>query len=98
MDNDGPRRFSSRLSQKAGDYGQAFRQLGVALSIPGLLLAGPLVGYGLGWCAKTYLGCPEWSVLVGLLLGLASGIRETVKVLKQLSAEMDTTNKKKKDE
>lgn len=89
MENDGPRRFSSRLSRKAGDYGQAFRQLGVALSIPGLLLAGPLVGYGVGWCAKTYLDFPEWSVFAALILGLASGIRETVKVLKQLQAEMN---------
>jgi F0F1-type ATP synthase assembly protein I len=62
------------------------RQVGVALSIPGLLLAGPLVGYGLGWAAKTYLGTPKWVTMVCLLLGLISGIRESIIVIKKISA------------
>jgi F0F1-type ATP synthase assembly protein I len=74
---------------KATLYGQAVRQAGAALAIPGLLLAGPLVGYALGWAAQTYLGAPPWSRLAGLILGLVSGIRESILVIKTLMKESD---------
>lgn len=70
------------------------RQMGLALSIPGLLLSGPLVGYGLGWLAMRYLGWPAWVAGVGLILGLVSGIRESILVIKKLSRETE----QKKDE
>lgn len=79
-------REPSRRLFKNSEYGSALRQVGAALSIPGLLLAGPLVGYGLGWAAKTYLGAPRWVTMVCLVLGLISGIRESIIVIKRISA------------
>lgn len=88
--DDKPRyREPTRRLFREGEYGSAMRQVGAALSIPGLLLAGPLVGYGLGWTAKTYLGAPAWITLVMLLLGLISGIRESILVIRKLSAEAE---------
>jgi F0F1-type ATP synthase assembly protein I len=75
--------------KKVEEYGSLLRQTGTALAIPGLLLAGPLVGFGLGWCIKTYLGGPGWSPGVGLIVGLISGIRESIIVIKKLSREAD---------
>lgn len=82
-------REPTRRLFKESEYGAAMRQVGTALSIPGLLLAGPLVGYGLGWAAKTYLGAPVWTTLLLLVLGLISGIRESILVIKKLSAEAE---------
>jgi F0F1-type ATP synthase assembly protein I len=65
------------------------RQTGAALSIPGLLLAGPLVGYGLGWVAAHYLGCPKWSPVAGLVFGLVSGIRESVIIIQKMAQESE---------
>jgi F0F1-type ATP synthase assembly protein I len=78
-------REPTRRLFKESEYGSAMRQVGTALSIPGLLLAGPLVGYGLGWAAKTYLGMPKWVTMVCLVLGLISGIRESIIVIKKIS-------------
>ncbi len=89
MDENPRYREPSRRFFRDSEYGSAMRQVGTALSIPGLLLAGPLVGYGLGWAAKTYLGAPIWITIVGLVFGLASGIRESILVIKKLSAEAE---------
>jgi len=80
-----PLPFRSKRRYDASEY----RQVGLAFAIPGLLLAGPLVGYGLGWAAEIYLGFPEWVRLVGLGLGFASGVRESVVALKRLTKEQE---------
>lgn len=65
------------------------RQVGLAFAIPGLLLAGPLVGYGFGWLAVTYLGAPEWAKPIGLALGFISGVRESVLALRKMIKEQE---------
>lgn len=59
-------------------------QLGLALSIPTLLAAGPLVGYGLAWLIRRWTGWGPWVTMVMVLLGIAAGIREVVQVIKRL--------------
>ena len=61
----------------------------LALSIPGLFIAGPLVGYALGWAAKTYWDGPDWYLGVGVLIGFVSGSYETYLILKRLSKIQD---------
>jgi len=63
--------------------------MGLGLAIPGMLLAGPLVGYAFGWVADIYLGCPSWTRLVGLGLGFVSGVRESIIALKRLTKEQE---------
>lgn len=58
--------------------------MGVGLSIPAVMLAGPLVGGGLAWAAQRYLGAPGWAFPAGLLIGFAAGIRQTFHLIRQL--------------
>jgi len=60
------------------------RQASIALSIPTMMAAGPLVGCGLGWAAQRYLNAPEWAMPVCIALGLAAGIRQTIKLIRRL--------------
>lgn len=92
VDHNGPQRTSRR--SQVGEIGILMRQMGLALSIPGLLLSGPLVGYGLGWLAATYLKWPAWVAGVGLVLGLVSGIRESILVIRKLSRDAEQKNDK----
>jgi F0F1-type ATP synthase assembly protein I len=61
-------------------------QASLALTIPTLLLSGPIVGYLLGLGLQKWLGWHEWIVFVMVLMGLAAGIRETIIVIRKLSA------------
>lgn len=60
-------------------------QLSLALSIPTLLVSGPLVGFGLGWLMRRWFGWPEWVSYLMVLVGLVAGIRETIKVIRRLT-------------
>jgi F0F1-type ATP synthase assembly protein I len=60
-------------------------QAGVALTIPALLVSGPLVGYGLGWLIRRWTGWGPWVDVLMLLLGLIAGARETIKVIRKIS-------------
>lgn len=60
-------------------------QVGLALSIPTLLAAGPLVGLALGWLICRATGWGLWVQWVLMILGMVAGIRETIKVIQKLS-------------
>ncbi|MFH1687110.1 MAG: AtpZ/AtpI family protein [bacterium] len=62
------------------------KKFGLLTAVPGLLLAGPLVGFGIGWYADSKLGTDPYLVMVGTLVGLASAGIEIAKVLKRASA------------
>jgi ATP synthase protein I len=61
------------------------QQLGLALSIPTLLAAGPLVGFGLAWLIRRWTGWGEWVTWLMVILGIIAGIREVVSVIRRLS-------------
>ena len=55
--------------------------LGQAVRIGTELLAALIVGGGLGWAADTYLlGTGPWSMVVGLVLGAAAGVRNAYRM------------------
>lgn len=61
-------------------------QVGLAMSIPTLLLAGPLVGLGLAWAVRRLTGWDYWWLNALLIaVGFAAGVRETIKVIRKLS-------------
>jgi ATP synthase protein I len=62
-------------------------QASLALAIPGLLVAGPFAGYFLGWLIQKWTGWGDWILWVFLALGMAAGIRETIKVIKRLGQD-----------
>ena len=70
--------------QDPSERGRQVRQASIAMTIPMVMAAGPLVGWGLGWAARRYLGAPNWVMLVGVVVGLAAGIRQTILLIRQL--------------
>lgn len=86
----------NRSKKGSGGVRSDWQAASLALSIPGLFLAGPLVGYALGWAAHTRLGWPNWWLGVGALIGLASGAYESYVILQRLSRLQD--KKKKNDD
>lgn len=61
------------------------RQVSLAMGIPALLAAGPLVGWALAWVAQRHLGAPEWTTPVGIALGLAAAVRQIIVIIRDLN-------------
>ncbi len=58
--------------------------LGQAVRIGTELLASLIVGGGLGWLIDTYLlGSSPWGIVIGLVLGVAAGIRNAYRRAQQ---------------
>ena len=45
------------------------------------LVAGVLVGAGVGWALDRWLGISPWGLIVFLLLGFAAGVRNVVRAV-----------------
>ena len=71
-----------------------WRQAGLALTIPTMMAAGPFVGYFLGYLLDRWLGFPvpwdRWVKIIGALVGLIAGMRETIKLIKKIAAETES--------
>ena len=74
--NKGPRR-----EKKPDD---SWAQASLAITIPGLLFAGPVVGFLLADLLQRKTGCGDWVIFVGILLGIVSGSYETYKIIRRL--------------
>ena len=80
LDRDIARRRAER-TQEARRFGGPVRlgqakDIGIYTMIPALLLAGPAVGYGLGWLIERWWGGTPWPVVGGTLFGLAAAFRQ----------------------
>lgn len=65
-----------------------FSGMGQAVRIATDLLASLIVGGGLGWLVDTYLlSSAPWGVVVGLMLGLAAGIRNAYRAAQRWGAD-----------
>ena len=67
------------------DEEERLRSAGLALMIPSLMVAGPLLGFLLGRWFGGMAGPADGGSLIGLALGLAAGIREVIKILRRMS-------------
>ena len=70
------------------DYGRYLRLTGVALAIPAILAASPLVGYFLGHWVGGMFGGPTVGGLIGLVVGFIAGIRETIRLVRRLQSSL----------
>ena len=64
-----------------------WRSAGVAISIPTILAACILVGVVLGRVVDRWLGTFPLLTLVGLVLGMAAGIREMLRLLRKIKTD-----------
>lgn len=80
-----------RSAQRSGppegkrDEDERLRSAGLALTIPSLLVAGPIVGLLLGRWIGGMVGYPNGGLLIGLGLGFVAGVREIIKILRRMS-------------
>jgi len=68
------------------------RKFGLLTAIPGLLLAAPLIGFGIGWWLDGKFDTSPWLSVVGALMGVASAGLETYNIIKKASADEDQSN------
>jgi len=57
-----------------------------------MMLAGPIVGYGLGWILEKQWGGAPWTGVIGLLLGVLAAFRQIFIILAR-KAKADKSKK-----
>jgi len=62
------------------------RQIGLYAAVPGLLLAGPLIGYGVGWWLDGKFETSPYLAALGVLLGIAAAGMEIFELIKKASS------------
>jgi len=67
---------------------QDYRQISLVAAVPGLLLAGPLVGYFAGRWLDNWLGTDPWLMTLGIFFGLGAAGVEIFHLVKK-SASME---------
>jgi F0F1-type ATP synthase assembly protein I len=77
-------KLARKLDEKVGK--QAL-DLGTYTLIPTMMLAGPAVGYGLGWLLEKQFGGAPWVSVGGILFGLAAAFHQIVLILKKNTAK-----------
>jgi ATP synthase protein I len=71
-------------------------QIGTTYRVFVELLAGVLVGGGLGWLLDQQLGTRPWFLLGFLLLGIAAGFWNVIRTARRMAAQMDTPDTRPK--
>jgi ATP synthase protein I len=71
------------------DLRRQLRQVGIAVTIPFLLLAAACVGLFLGLWLDNLLGTTPWLKIIGTILGFMAGARETYLLIRKLSRELE---------
>jgi F0F1-type ATP synthase assembly protein I len=66
---------------------RGMRTAGLAMTIPFLLVAGPLVGLWLGTWLDGRFGTVPWGQLGLVVLGFVAGVRETIRIIRLLKNE-----------
>lgn len=80
----------SRLTAKFNARtGRQARELGSYTLIPTMMLAGPAVGYGLGWLLEKKFGGHPWVSVFGILFGLAAAFQQIILLLKKNAERKD---------
>ncbi len=59
-------------------------RLGLAMTLPMMMVAGPLVGYALGLLARRAFGLGSWIEIAMTLAGLVAGFREAFLLMRRL--------------
>jgi F0F1-type ATP synthase assembly protein I len=81
------------LAKYATKAGKRAKDIGTYTLIPMMMLAGPIVGYGLGWVLEKQWGGAPWTGVIGLLLGVAASFRQVYLILAK-KAEADKRARK----
>jgi len=64
------------------------RIVGLALVLPFIMAAGPVVGYFIGAWIGRLVGDPFWPRMIGLAVGVAAGVHQTFQIIRRILSEM----------
>jgi F0F1-type ATP synthase assembly protein I len=71
---------------------QATRQLALFVTIPTMLLAGPIVGFFLGDFLDAKWGTAPWLMTFFLIIGMLSAVRETILLIRRAAQQDETSD------
>ena len=80
----GRSRLMGRFNEKAAKQA---RDIGSYTLIPMMMLAGPAVGYGLGWLVEKQFGGKPWVSVFGILFGLAAAFYQIIILINKNSRD-----------
>jgi len=69
---------------------QRMKNIGRVIMIPMILVASPIVGYFFGYILDYFLKTNPWFKIIFLFLGVAAGIKETIKAIKDFERDVDS--------
>lgn len=72
---------------------RTLRQLGIVLTIPMLLVSGPLVGFFVSRWAAGFWGNRDWVIWLGVALGFLASALEVKRMIQQLAREDQSDRK-----
>jgi len=73
--------------EQRDEKAREMRQLSLGLTIPGMFLAGPLVGWALGWAIHKYVYAGGWVIPLCIVLGFVAGIRQIIMVIRDMNRQ-----------
>jgi ATP synthase protein I len=73
------------------------RQFGVAYRVLVEMLAGVVVGGGLGWLLDQWLGTRPWLLMAMIVLGFAAGMSNAYRVTRQYAARAERESRSNND-
>ncbi|PID79037.1 hypothetical protein CSB20_12095 [bacterium DOLZORAL124_64_63] len=76
---------NTRVAKYTAKVGKSVRDIGTYTLIPAMMVAGPVVGYALGWLVEKKWGGAPWPGVVGLLFGLVAAFRQIFLILARKS-------------
>ena len=63
---------------------ERFRHFSLLTAIPTVMVAGPIVGYGIGYFFDRWFSTDPWGMVFFSLMGIVSGARETVRLIRRV--------------
>lgn len=78
---------TTRLEKYATKVGKSAKDIGAYTLIPFMMIAGPAVGYGLGWLVERKWGGAPWTGVIGLIFGLIAAFRQIFLLLARKSSD-----------
>ncbi len=75
--------FNPRRDEKSP---RDMRQMSMFVAVPGIMLAAPLIGFGVGFWADGKLGTEPYLAAAGALFGVAAAGIEIARIVKRASA------------
>lgn len=66
--------------------GRDLKQIGLLTAVPAIMLAAPLIGFGVGWWLDGKLDTEPYLMVVGAFMGVASAGIEIYRLIKKASS------------